>query len=241
MKAFLRQLHHRKHLLFLDLEGTQFSHEMIAFGAVKARLKPDGSIARSYKGIKRYVKSKNSIGSFVKKLTGITREQLDKDGITYGEALKAIRNYCGKDFEKTAFVTFGSHDIRIFNQSLKYSPDADETIVKHISKYHVDMSALLAMFIRDDKSNPLSLANYLKTFELEFDGTAHDPLDDARNLVRLYKTSFTRKDIFFDEYLKLLSKMRHIPEPLLAVLKKLINDEDVSAAFFKDKVREFIG
>ncbi len=241
MKAIEKHLHHRQHLLFLDLEGTQFSHEMIAFGAIKVTLKKDGTITRQYKGIKRYVRPKNTIGNFVVKLTGITKEKLAAEGIGYDEAIKAIKNYCGPHFSKMAFVTFGTHDLRILMQSLHYSPEAEEAAVKHMAKYHVDMSAVLGQFIRDDKNNPLSLTNYLKVFGQSFEGQAHDPLDDAANLIKVYKSCFTQPEVIFDEYLKVLAQMRHLPDPLLDVLQKLIKDEDVTAAYFKGKVKEFIG
>jgi inhibitor of KinA sporulation pathway (predicted exonuclease) len=240
MKALTRQLHHHRHLLFLDLEGTQFSHEMIAFGAVKAVLNVDGSIQKTYKGIKRYVKPKNSIGSFVKKLTGITKEQLESEGITYGEALQAIKNYCGSMFDKTTFVTFGTHDVRIIMQSLLHTPEADETIAKHIVKQHLDLSSFLSQFIKDDQNNPLSLNNYLKVFELSFDGIMHNPLDDARNLVKLFKSCYKRQDIIFDQYLRVLTQMRHLPDPVLTIIKQLVNDEDVTASDFKKLIREYI-
>lgn len=241
MKAITKQLHHRKHILFLDLEGTQFSHEMIALGAIKATLKPDGSIARTYKGIKRYVKPKNTIGNFVSKLTGITKEMLAEQGITYAQALTDIKNYCGPHFAKMAFVTFGTHDVRIFMQSLIYSPDADEAIAKHIAKHHVDMSSLLGQFIRDDKNNPLSLANYLKVFGHQFEGTSHDPLDDAKNLISIYKDCFVKKDIIFDEYLKVLAQMRHLPDPISKTLNALLSGESISAEQFRNYVKDYLG
>lgn len=240
MKAISKQIHYRRHLLFLDLEGTQFSHEMIAFGAVKATLKSDGSIDRVYKGIKRYVKPKNSIGNFVTKLTGITKEILTEQGITYAQALTDIKNYCGPHFAKTAFVTFGSHDLRIFMQSLIYSPDADETIAKHIAKHHIDMSMLLGQFIRDDKNNPLSLTNYLKVFGRDFIGQSHDPLDDAKNLISIYKDCFVKKDIIYDEYLKVLAKMRHLPEPVQKTLIALLAGETVTGEDFSKFVKDYI-
>jgi len=241
MNVLLKQLHSRRHLLFLDIEGTQFSHEMIAFGALKATLKPDGTILRSFKGIKHYVKAKNTIGNFVIKLTGITKEKLQQDGVSFKDALAAIKKYCGPHFSKMAFITFGTHDLRIIMQSQAHNPDADETIAKHIIKNHIDMSALLGQFIRDDKNNPLSLSNNLKVFERPFDGKAHDPLDDARNLMFLYKDFLARKGIVFNQYLHVLKNMRHLPEPIQYVIRQLIEDQAVSATEFKDRVREYLG
>ncbi len=240
MKAILKLLHQRRHLLFLDLEGTQFSHEMIAFGAIKATLKADGSILRTYKGLKRYVKPKGTIGGFVVRLTGITKEKLATDGVTYAQAIEDIKKYCGSNFQKMAFVTFGSHDLRIFSQSLLHNPEVDKEAISHIVKHHVDMSMLLGQFIRDDKNNPLSLTNYLKVFSREFAGTAHDALDDAANLVALYKDCYTKKDVVFEEYLKVLARLRHLPEPIQHVIRQLAEDKDVTAAEFKQKVREAV-
>jgi len=240
MNALLKQLHHRRQIVFLDIEGTQFSHEMIAYGAVKATLRPDGTILRSFKGIKQYVKAKNTIGNFVIKLTGITKEKLTEEGVMYKDALEHIKKYCGVQYDKTAFVTFGIHDMRIISQSYVYSNDADVAIVKHITKNHIDMSAILGQFIRDDKNNPLSLVNNLKVFERAFDGTAHDPLDDAHNLMLLYKDFLAKKDIVFSQYLSVLGRMNHLPDPVQYILRQLLADHDVSAQEFKDAVKEYL-
>ena len=47
MKKFERLLKGHKSLVFLDFEGTQFSHEMIAIGAVHAVIDRHGYIKKS--------------------------------------------------------------------------------------------------------------------------------------------------------------------------------------------------
>ena len=47
MQALEKILKGRKSLCFIDLEGTQFSHEMIAIGAVKVDVRRDGSIKKN--------------------------------------------------------------------------------------------------------------------------------------------------------------------------------------------------
>ena len=61
MKALNKHLNNVKTLCFLDLEGTQFSHEMIAIGAVKVNIRKDGSIKKIHRGIYTLVKSKNRV------------------------------------------------------------------------------------------------------------------------------------------------------------------------------------
>ena len=86
MKKLLNALKGRKHICFLDFEGTQYSHEMIALGAVLATLTRKGEIKRLKKGFKVYVIAKNKIGTFVENLTGITQSTLDREGVSFTQA-----------------------------------------------------------------------------------------------------------------------------------------------------------
>ena len=83
MKSLAKLLNNRKHILFIDLEGTQFTHEMIAFGAVKVDLDNDGNIKKVYPGIKEYVKPIGAIGKFVEQLTGINQDLLNKNSFLW--------------------------------------------------------------------------------------------------------------------------------------------------------------
>lgn len=228
MKALSKVLKQRQHLVFLDFEGTQFSHEMIAYGAVLVSLKKDGTIRRIHHGIKGYVKPINKIGKFVSELTNISEDTLKEKGISFEEAIKHIHDYCGRHFEKVLFVTFGEHDLRILSQSAynskKYHPD----YLRQIRKYHFDLSSFLSSYIKDEKNNSYSLENYLKVFNLEFSGEKHDPLADAINLVYLYNAFIKNKDIVSDEYKKLLFNYKKMPAPLVELLKKLKEKEEVS-------------
>ncbi len=240
MKSLLKQIKNRKHLIFLDLEGTQFSHEMIALGAVKVDINRSGKILLIHKGMKVFVKPQGKIGTFVTNLTGITKEQIDKDGITFADALIQLKKYCGLTFSRSVFVTFGNHDLRIVMQSLAHNPTANADIAKYICKNDIDLSATLAQYIKDANNNPFSLMNYLKVFGVTPEGVAHDPLWDAKNLVLLYQAAMSKNEIVFDEYLKLLGNMRHLPEPITQVVSKLVRGEDVTSASFKELVRESV-
>ena len=58
MEKLRKLLKGHKYICFLDFEGTQFSHEMIAFGAVFVTLDKNGFIAKEKKPIRKYVKCK---------------------------------------------------------------------------------------------------------------------------------------------------------------------------------------
>ena len=240
MEKLRKQLKGYRHICFLDFEGTQFSHEMIAFGALFVSLDKNGFIVKEKKPIRRYVKSKNKIGKFVKDLTGITEKDLEKYGVDFATAIKEIKKYCGMNFKKTIFMTFGNHDIRILNQSSAYNLNSPKEICDVIKKNYVDFQSIISEFIKDDNNNPLSLTHYLELFNIEFDGQAHDPLYDALNLGRLYNAFLKNKEIVLAQYLKVLGRANFGPQPVSKAVHKLVNGESVTPEEFIELLKDYI-
>lgn len=238
MKALLRQLNSVKTLCFLDLEGTQFSHEMIALGAVKVNIRKDGSIKKIHRGYYTLVKAKNKVGKVVTDLTGITDNELKKNGVPFRVAVANLKKYMGRDFTKCKYITFGNHDLRIIAQSLAYNLDVKKEDVQILIKHHFDFSEFASSYVKDENNNNYSLANFLKVFNVEFKGEQHNALADALNLVYLYDALLKRKDILKIEYTKVLAKQRHLPEPVHNVLNDLLNDKTVTKADFEKYVEE---
>ena len=240
MEKVRRLLRGYRHICFLDFEGTQFSHEMIAFGAVFVSLNKDGTIAKAKKPIRQYVKCKNPIGKFVKNFTGISEKDLERYGVDFASAMKEIKKYCGMNFKKTIFMTFGNHDIRILNQSSSYNLNSPKEIVDVIKKSYVDFQAIISEFVKDDNGNPLSLSHYLELFKVEFDGQAHDPLYDALNLAKLYDIFLKEKDIVLEQYLKVLKRGSFGPKPVSEAIHKLVNGESVTPEEFIELIKDYI-
>lgn len=238
MKALEKHVQHRRSLCFIDLEGTQFSHEMIAIGAVKVDLHKDMTIKKYHKGYYSLVKAKNKIGKIVTDLTGITEEQVKKDGQSFRAVVADLKKYLGKDFNKTLFVTFGSHDLRILSQSLAYNMDAPKDDVYLMIKHNFDLSDFISTYVKDENNNTYSLANMLKIFNVEFKGTQHDAYADALNLAYLYDAMLKNKEILKVEYLKTLAKYRHLPDPVHAAIEKLTNGETVTSEQFASMVED---
>lgn len=237
MKALDKHLQKRKVLCFLDLEGTQFSHEMIALGAVKVHIRKDGSVRKIHKGYYTLVKAKNHIGKVVTDLTGITEEDLKTNGISLRLAIKGLKEYLGHDFTKSLFVTFGSHDIRIISQSLAHNMDVKKEDIQNIIKHSFDISEFISQYVKDSNGNTYSLANMLKVFNVEFKGTQHNALADALNLVYLYEAFLKNKDIVKVEYRNVLKQMKHLPDPVHDLIIKILEDNNVTAEDF-DKMIE---
>jgi inhibitor of KinA sporulation pathway (predicted exonuclease) len=241
MKKLARLIGHRRTLVFLDLEGTQQSHELIAIAAIKAEINEDLTIKKTYKGIHHIVRPKKEVGKFVTQLTKITEIDVVDKGISFAKAMMVLRNYLGKNFKKAAFIVFGNHDARILHQSFHHSPDALETTVKTITGNLIDYSMFLSEFIKDQNGNPLSLINNLLVFKEPFQGEHHQPLDDAKNLMLLYRRVLENKETIMSEYLKIFKQFRHLPEPVKIIIQQLLDDKTVEKKDLMQAVKDYLG
>lgn len=236
MKKIQKILRGRKQLVFLDLEGTQFSHEIIALGAVKAIINEDGTLKKIYPGFKLYITAKNSVGKVVEEMTGITDSFLKTSGISFDEALPQFKKYVGSNFSKTKFVVFGTHDLRILRQSLIYTPEADHNLVKTIIKNNLDLNALISEFIKDENNNTLSLVNLCKFFNIPPLEPAHDPLNDALMLSYLYSAMLKEKELIKESYTNVILNAKGVPNPVRRLIHKLRSGESVT----KDDLMTFV-
>lgn len=241
MGEFGKKFQSYKTLCFLDLEGTQFSHEMIAIGAIKVDLKKDLTIKKIHKGYYTLVKAKNKIGKVVTDLTGITEDDIKKNGVKFREAIMQLRKYMGRQFNGTLYITYGNHDARILSQSLAYNLDAPVEETRTIIKHSFDFAEWAFHFVKDEHGNSYSLSNLLKLFEIEFAGTKHNALDDTYNLALLYDAMIKRKDILSREYVKTLSNNKTFPEPIKQTLKQILNENKaVDKKGFEEIVKDSI-
>ena len=241
-KKLIKSLKGHKNIVFLDFEGTQFSHEMIAIGGLAVTISPKtGAIVRRKSPFKIYVKAHNKIGSYVTELTGISENTLKTKGVVFDTAMKALKKYVGINFKKAAFVTFGNHDLRILNQSIAYNFAYPKEITSQIQKNYFDFGAFIAEFIRDEKGNPLSLVHYCALFDVPEAGNAHDPEVDAINLANLYDAFIKKPDLVVEEYKKHLKLHNsNLPEPIGAVVTKLASGNTVTAKEFEEELKKYI-
>ena len=241
MKDLEKIINSRKSLCFLDLEGTQFSHEMIAIGAIKVDIRKDLSIKKIHKGYYSLVLAKNKIGKVVTDLTGITEDDVKKHGKRLRVVIAELKKYLGRDFSKTLFVTFGNHDLRILAQSLAYNLDAPKDDIHMMIKHNFDFAEWISGYVKDENNNTYSLANLLKVFNVDFEGVQHNALADTLNLVYLYREVLKRKDILSEEYRKVLVKYRHLPEPLHELITLLVEEnKTISPKDFDNLIKKAI-
>lgn len=240
MKKLEKALKGHKHLVFLDFEGTQFTAEMIAIGAVSVTLDKKGRIKSRKDPITIYVKAKNKIGKFVTELTGITEEKLKEEGVIFAIAMHRLKKYVGRAFDKSTFITYNNHDMRILNQSISYNLDYPKEITSQIQKNYFDFAAFFDDFILDDNGNPLSLVHACELFGLSLAEPAHDPCNDAINLANLYDAFLAKPEIVMEHYKRALTHFSKAPEPIIRVIRQLASEQDVSANDFDEYIKDYL-
>lgn len=241
MKKIDRLLKGHHYILFIDFEGCQYSHEIIAYGAVLVKLDKNGSIVKRKPPIKRYVIPKNAIGSYVTNLTGIDNDIINKEGILFNDAMLELKKYCGAAFKKCTFMTFGNNDLKMLNQSIAYNIKYPKQVTHQIQTNYCDFQAVLSEFIKaENGSNNISLVHYLEIFNIKEEGKAHDPLVDAVNLANLYQAFITKKDIVLNEYLKTLTRYQNLPEPIRKTVATLTSGKDVTNEQFINYVKDYL-
>lgn len=241
-KKLLKCLRGNKVLVFLDFEGTQFSHEMIAIGGLAVTIDPrTGRIKKRKDPFKIYVRAHNKIGGYVTNLTGITEQTLKEKGVVFDTAMKALKKYVGLNFKKATYVTFGNHDLRILNQSIAYNLAYPKEVTSQIQKNYFDYSSFISEYIRDEKGNPLSLVHYCELFGVPEAGEAHDPEVDAINLANLYDAFLVNTNLVVEEYKKHLKLHNsNLPAPIAKAVVRLVSGETVTAQEFEDEIRKYL-
>jgi len=238
MKALEKAIRGKRNLVFFDLEGTGTAHEIIEIGAYNVSLHEDSSIKGISKGFSTYVKAHSPIGPIVTRLTGIDEETLRRKGLLFPTAWRNFEKFVGKNKGKCTYIAFGNQDLKIIESSIYFNGDYGVDFAREIHKNFLDLSAFISIYVKDENNNPLSLSNYLKLFGVPFEGQAHDAMADAYNLIGLYNAFLTKPDVVEAEYMKVLSRLSHLPSPIQKVLRKLNSGENVTPDDYEKAIAE---
>lgn len=165
----------------IDIEATCWEddkipenqeREIIEIGICKLNMS-DGSIEdkRSY-FVKPY---KSEVSEYCTKLTGITVEKLEKEGISFQEACSRIKNRYNSHVR--IYSGYGGFDKEIIENQ------CEELGIKlPFSKTYIDLKILISL-MKGEK--PRGLLKELQVRNLEFEGNNHSGADDAYNTAKL--------------------------------------------------------
>ena len=120
MEAIKKLLKKHKTVVFLDFEGTQFTHEIIAVGAIKCKVDENGFIIeKAEQGFKEYVHAKGVTGKLITEMTSITDSFLEENGVPVEVMLERFKTYVHEDLRNVSFIVFGTNDARMILETNK--------------------------------------------------------------------------------------------------------------------------
>ncbi|MCR5078380.1 MAG: hypothetical protein K6B65_00420 [Bacilli bacterium] len=238
MKSLVKALKKRTTAVFFDLEGTGTSHEIVEIGAIKATLKPDGTIKKVFKPFHYYVMPKAKMGSYVSSLTGLTDRFLEENGIPFRVMQKSLTKYVGKDYKNAVYFCYGDQDPHMFIYSAENNMDASMEEAKFVAHHCFNFLSFFSRYVTGDDGNPINLTKACDLFGVKPTGKAHTALADAYGLMNLYSAFLEKTDLVASEYRKTLFRGRGLPEPFRIVLARLQKGESIDLATFDNILKE---
>jgi len=176
--------------IVIDLEATcsNNSHELprdkreiIEIGAVLVRSK-DFKIEKEYSSFVKPVLS-NKLTSFCTELTSITQDQVDSARY-FPEVLKDFCSEIGLNNSKMLFCSWGDYDKKQFIHDCAY-----HNVLYPFGDKHLNLKKQFS--INSGVVKEFGLRKALNKKRMNFIGTQHRGLDDAKNIVRLLPFSLS--------------------------------------------------
>ena len=242
MRLLKEEIGEPRELVFLDLEGTQLSHETIAIGACKYFCGPDllPLPGKKIQVFKRLIKPQSPVGGVVTILTGITDDRLKTEGITFHKALVELMTFT-KCTGKKVYITFGNQDLNMLYQSkVRANDQLCQDFYDHIKRNWFDMQAFVSRFVHDERHMTFSQPKLLEIYEAKNLQHAHDPLYDAENLMNLFIQLIKRPDITLREFKKNLLTSKDFFIISKPFIDDLCNGKDVSSVDFNKAIEDYL-
>lgn len=167
-------------ILIVDLEATCWEGqqeiadmEVIELGCVLAH--QDGTIDRSFSTFVRPLERPN-LTDFCRQLTSITQDDVDA-APGFREACGFIDTWLGST-RGLIWGSWGYYD----EKQLRFEKDRHGAAPAFLDIPHVNLKKL---WQKTQKCKPAGLKGALRYHNLDFEGTPHRGIDDARNIARL--------------------------------------------------------
>lgn len=177
-----KSLSNTQEIIFFDFEMnclTNFEDvEIISIGAVKTTLNGE-ILSKFYRCIKP--KKITKLTEKCIEITSLNQEEIDTAN-NFEYVFKEFESWCG-NYNKL-FLYWGGNDIAVLKNDNNRSKENIE-IVDNIIKNNIDYQEVLCKDILNLKDS-LSLKNATLRYNLLFEGSQHNALDDSYNLSKLY-------------------------------------------------------
>ncbi len=119
---------------------------------------------------------RSTISAFCTKLTTITPELIQKEGIPFKEALTILEEkYLSKS---RTWASYGAYDLRQFHFQCKA-----QGLIYPFGPSHINVKTLFAL--KKKLEREIGMDESIKKLGFELEGTHHRGVDDARNIAKI--------------------------------------------------------
>jgi inhibitor of KinA sporulation pathway (predicted exonuclease) len=121
---------------------------------------------------------RSTISPFCTELTTITPELIEKEGISFSEALRILKN----DYksQSRAWASFGAYDLKQFQKQCQALEKGYP-----FSPSHINVKTLFAL--KNKLGHELGMDGALKFLGIPLEGTHHRGVDDAKNIAKILR------------------------------------------------------
>ena len=121
---------------------------------------------------------RSTISPFCTQLTTITTELIEKEGVSFSEALRILK----KDYlsQSRAWASFGAYDVKMFQRQCQ-----DLGKGYPFSPSHINVKTVFAL--KNKLSHELGMDDALKFLDIPLEGTHHRGVDDAKNIAKILR------------------------------------------------------
>ncbi|MFA5066985.1 MAG: 3'-5' exonuclease [Candidatus Izemoplasmatales bacterium] len=126
----------------------------------------------------------SEISSFCTELTTLTSEYVNENGVSLSDACQILIDEFGSD--KKMWFSWGDYDKLALQSECKL-----KKITYPMSKTHVNLKELFAFFY--GTKQPPSVSSALKKMSIDFNGTRHRGIDDAKMTAIILKNLVEKK------------------------------------------------
>lgn len=164
---------------YLDFEATQFCQRIISIGAIAE----NGNKFHTYVQLS----GKDKLSSFIKKMTGITKEMLAEQGVTADEAFLNFFTWVTENSTgKSEFYCYGDCDTTFLKNTIGKMENIQAIVfATFLQNNLIDYSKKVKSFFQCQTPFGLKkMYNFLKEEEVE---QHHDALEDAEMLAFVIK------------------------------------------------------
>jgi inhibitor of KinA sporulation pathway (predicted exonuclease) len=125
-----------------------------------------------------YVKPTHSkVSEFCTQLTGITQEDLDQYGVSFGGVCAALRE--NFDTRENVWVSWGDYDRKMFETQCQ-----NEGVPYPFGRRHLNLKTLCAILYRTRHEKGMD--QMLEYLGIPLEGTHHHAVDDSKNIARIF-------------------------------------------------------